>query len=198
MTSNCSLLYIWNYLANPYRSSEEFTNSTLSTIASETLAASWEAWVYFNTGTGNNQIIIGNAYSNGGVLLRTTGTSHPPADRVRLLYFTNGSNGTGVDSVSTLTTGWHHIVGTYNGNGLNHSNCGLYIDGQSSAVTDPTFGNPTTIPQSQDFGIGGIGDESGQYNWDGKIAEVRVYSKVLTAAEISQNFNATRAKYGVW
>ena len=32
---------------------------------------------------------------------------------------------------------------------------------------------------------------------DGQIAEVRVYKRRLSVGEISQNFNATRSKYGV-
>ena len=174
-------------------------NSTLSTVADETLPASWEAWVYFNAGIGNNQTIIGNSFSSGGVLLRTTGSSHPPADRIRFVYFINGSNGTGVDSASALTTGWHHIVGTYNGNGLTTSNFGLHVDGYPISTTDPTFGSPSgsSIPQTQDFGIGGLPNEAGNYFWNGKIAEVRVYKKSLTATEVLQNFEATRGKYGL-
>ena len=170
-------------------------NSTLSTIASETLPASWEAWVYFNAGTGDNQIVIGNAFNNGGVHIRTTGTSHAPADRIRFLYFQNGGNGTGVDSAAALTTGWHHIVGTYNGNGLTTSNFALYVDGSPASTTDPTFGTPTSIPKTQNFGIGGTPDEGGQMFWNGKIAEVRVYQKVLTAAEVNQNYNVGKSEY---
>ena len=172
-------------------------NSTLSTIASESLPASWEGWVYFNTGTGLNQTIIGNSFTGGGVLLRTTGTSHAPADRIRFVYFQNGGNGTGVDSAAALTTGWHHIVGTYNGNGLTTSNFALYIDGQVASTTDPTFGTPTSIPQTKDFGIGGIPDEAGSYYWNGKIGEVRVYNRALTSVEVSLHWLITKSKYGL-
>ena len=172
-------------------------NSTLSTVASETLPASWEAWVYFNAGTGNNQIIIGNAFNNGGVHIRTTGTSHAPADRIRFLYFQNGGNGTGVDSAAALTTGWHHIVGTYNGNGLTTSNFALYVDGSPASTTDPTFGTPTSIPKTQNFGIGDCPDEGGQSFFNGNIGEVRIYSAVLSGSEVLRNFESTRGKYGV-
>ena len=171
-------------------------NSTLSSVASHNLPASWEAWVYFNT-SNNNQTIIGNAFVNGGVLLRTTGTSHSPANRIRWVYFQNGGNGTGVDS-AVLTSGWYQFVATYNGSGLSHSNFGLYINGVAAAVTDPTFGSPSTIPQTQDFGIGGLPDESaGSYYWAGKIAIVRVYSKLLSATEVLQNYNANKGRFGL-
>jgi hypothetical protein len=32
--------------------------------------------------------------------------------------------------------------------------------------------------------------------WDGKIAEVRVYSTSLTGAEVLNNYNSTKARYG--
>ena len=35
------------------------------------------------------------------------------------------------------------------------------------------------------------------YELDGRIGEIRFYNRALTATEVSQNFNATRAKYGV-
>ena len=170
-------------------------NSTLSSIASHNLPASWESWVYFNT-SNNNQVIIGNGYNAGGVHIRTTGTSHSPANRIRFLYFQSGSKGTGVDS-AVLTAGWYQFVATYNGSGLSHSNFGLYINGVAAAVTDPTFGSPSTIPQTKNFGIGAIPDESGQHYWNGKIAIVRVYSKLLSATEVKQNFEAHKGRFGL-
>ena len=170
-------------------------NSTLSSIASHNLPASWESWVYFNT-SNNNQVIIGNAFNAGGVHIRTTGTSHSPANRIRFLYFQSGGHGTGVDS-AVLTAGWYQFVATYNGSGLSHSNFGLYINGVAAAVTDPTFGSPSTIPQTQNFGIGAIPDEAGQHYWNGKIAIVRVYSKLLSATEVKQNFEAHKGRFGL-
>ena len=37
---------------------------------------------------------------------------------------------------------------------------------------------------------------SGNDNY-GYIGEIQIYSKVLSSTEISKNYNATRAKYGV-
>jgi hypothetical protein len=76
----------------------------------------------------------------------------------------------------------------------------LYLDGYPTSTTDPTFGSPSgsSIPQTQDFGIGGLPDEFGNIiPLTGKIAEVRVYEKVLSILEVNQNFEATRSKYGV-
>ena len=43
------------------------------------------------------------------------------------------------------------------------------------------------------YGIGGTGGE-----WlNGKVGECRIYSAALSGSEVSQNFEATRGKYGV-
>jgi hypothetical protein len=44
-----------------------------------------------------------------------------------------------------------------------------------------------------------IGSEpgGGSYEWTGNIGSVMLYNKVLTAAELLQNFNATRTKFGI-
>jgi hypothetical protein len=38
---------------------------------------------------------------------------------------------------------------------------------------------------------------SGGRNWNGRIASFVAYSRVLTAVEILQNFNAIRGRYGI-
>jgi len=160
--------------------------------------ATWEVWVNLNT-SNNNEVFIGSAFANGGVHMRKTGTSHAPANRIRFLYFQSGGAGTGFDSSSTVSAGWHQIVGTYNGFGLSNSNFGYYLDGAPAATTDPTFGTPTTIPtdaSSRRFTIGTAGGESAGW-FSGSIAIVRVYERVLSASEINTNFNVNRGRFGI-
>jgi hypothetical protein len=47
--------------------------------------------------------------------------------------------------------------------------------------------------------IGVYGGYSGSrgYYYDGSLSICRVYGRALTAAEITQNFNAIRGRYGV-
>ena len=44
-----------------------------------------------------------------------------------------------------------------------------------------------------------IGKASGvnQLVWDGNISQVSIYNRALTAAEVQQNFNALRSRYGI-
>jgi len=61
---------------------------------------------------------------------------------------------------STLTTGWHHVV-----------------------ITDTTGVDPTS-----DFEIGGVTPNSTDY-FDGKLDDVRIYNRVLSAAEIKRLYH---------
>jgi hypothetical protein len=128
--------------------------------------------------------------------MRLTGTTHAPADRVRFLYFSDGSNGTGVDSVATFTSGWQNFVVTYNGQGTSHSNFKMYVNGQQVSVTDPTFGSPTSVRTVTNFSIGAAAAENAAY-YNSNISQVSIYNRVLTDEEILRNFNVHKGRYGL-
>jgi hypothetical protein len=169
-------------------------NTNFSDYVGVSLPATWEAFVYLNT-SNNNETIIGSAWATGGVLFRKTGSPHTPSNRIRFLYFTNGSNGTGFDSQSTFASGWHHFVATYNGSGISYGNFDFYHNGIIANITNPTFGNPTTIP-NKTFNVGGISAENTGY-WSGNIAYVKLYNKLLSADQILDNYNATKGRFGL-
>tara|TARA_R110000796_G_scaffold247356_1_gene372773 strand:- start:282 stop:2009 length:1728 start_codon:yes stop_codon:yes gene_type:complete len=86
-----------------------------------------------------------------------------------------------VTSTTSIADGsWHHVVATYNG-----SVAAIYIDGNLNISSGRsgifTPGNIT---------IGSSGGSSEFFN--GKIASTRIYEKALTAAEVQQNYNATK------
>ena len=97
------------------------------------------------------------------------------------------------DTVTGLiqTGQWYHLVATHDGNDAK-----IYVNNvlnktQSSSISSlPDTGNiPTRI---------GYRYRNSDVNYsDGRIAELRAYSKTLSATEVLQNFNATRSKYGV-
>jgi hypothetical protein len=77
----------------------------------------------------------------------------------------------------------------------------LYVNGVKVATRTDTF--TSTISNSQELWIGrsaftggGI-RPTGSYPYDGDIGQVFVYDAVLTPAEVLQNYNATRATYGL-
>ena len=82
---------------------------------------------------------------------------------------------------------WEHYVITYNS-----SNFGL-----ASSYTAYKNGSSGTIADDGGTVLSGQHSDNALTGHDMEIGEFRIYDKVLTATEVSQNFNATRGKYGV-
>ena len=81
---------------------------------------------------------------------------------------------------------WHQIVYTYdNGTGK------IYLD--SILKNTNSF---TKCNDAEEIIIGGE-TEGGGFYFDGHISSVSFYNRVLTATEISQNFNALRGRFGI-
>jgi hypothetical protein len=82
---------------------------------------------------------------------------------------------------------WHMGAFTFDG-----TTGRLYLNG--SQTTSGTPSGTITLNSTQNLWIGGR--VQGNY-FAGDVAQVTVYSRALTAAEILQNFNASRGKYGI-
>jgi hypothetical protein len=68
-----------------------------------------------------------------------------------------------------------------------------YINGVNVLTTSTTINSNTT-----NTGRIWIGRYSvGNFQWNGNIYTFKAYNRALTAEEISQNFNATRSRYGI-
>ena len=81
---------------------------------------------------------------------------------------------------------WFYFAATYD-----QSNVKVYIDG---ALITTRAETKTLYNSTADFYIGAI-NTSSQYPLNGNIAQVSIYNKALTAAEIQQNYNATKGRY---
>jgi hypothetical protein len=84
-------------------------------------------------------------------------------------------------------TAWHHVVVTYS------STTGtiVYVDGAVSGTNAST----ANLAAGSTFYIGR--GESTSYMHNGSIGVVRFYNTALTLAQVNQNFNALRSRYGV-
>ena len=81
---------------------------------------------------------------------------------------------------------WNHVVGTYDGTDLK-----IYLNGSLDGTTNApgTMGSNTI-----DVRIGSTNDD---IEYDGNIAISRIYNRALTATEITQNYNATKGRFGL-
>lgn len=83
---------------------------------------------------------------------------------------------------------------------------GAYINGvQNAALTNhgittntPSFGNgsiPLSLMTLYPYGSGWAGNTG--FSIQGNVGSLRIYNRVLTAAEVSQNYQATKSKFGL-
>ena len=94
-------------------------------------------------------------------------------------------------SSSSLNPGtnssWHHLVSTYNG-----STATLYVDG-TAVASSCSFTSPGTVTGTLAIGtcayLTGDCANTGAGAWDGQIQDLRIYSRVLSATEISSLYN---------
>jgi hypothetical protein len=84
---------------------------------------------------------------------------------------------------------WYQYVATYN-NGSKK----IYLNG--ALVSTQTYSGPGDFSNNNNVLIGRrFGDASRSLRGD--ISNVKIYNREITAAEVSQNFNALRGRYGL-
>jgi hypothetical protein len=178
----------FKYTSSDYISFANTTDFMFLNTAPYTL----EAWIYPTRNPGDsNWTGIFNRESNPGVgrdgyniyFLGSSGTSTLFATE-RFTAGVAAAPNISLDQ-SVSVNNWHHIVATYDGAVLR-----LYRNTVLASTANST-GNITN--QSATLTIGTRGGQ----RFDGKIGIARIYNKALSAAEIQQNFNATRARYGI-
>ena len=139
-------------------------------------------WFYKTSSAGE---YISDARNNGGQWFLTNYINY------NITY--QGSLGYNYDDVYTTNSpnflnNWQHMVVTSEDTGSK-----LYLNGQEVL----NYGRQDSI--DEDFGvnfrIGTRYTTSGQ--WTGYMGLISAYDRVLAAAEIQQNFEATRSRYGV-
>jgi len=120
------------------------------------------------------------------------------SDEMVLFYqITNGSTTFEAFSKEKLgtTTGdnlWHCVVGVTD---IVSSKIFLYYDGEY--VAEKAFtGTPVVPAANLRLGSGYGGPTSTDYGFSGQYGTFRIYGEALTAAQIKQNFNQQRSRFG--
>jgi hypothetical protein len=90
-----------------------------------------------------------------------------------------------------LATGnWYHVMMTFTTTtGTPSNNAIIYLNG-SSVLT-------TTVKQLATSFNFQIGAQNGSQNLNGSIASGHIYNRALSAQEVSQNYNATKTRFGL-
>lgn len=91
-------------------------------------------------------------------------------------------------------TTWYNIVMTYNG----AAGIATYVNGTAGGTQAGAKQNPgsTFLSMGKPDGVGGYLNGVTNY-FNGYIGAWKIYNRALTLAEVTQNFNALRGRYGV-
>ena len=128
--------------------------------------------------------------------------SDSSGDTISFRNVNNGVNNLQFDNAGGLSIrdgAWHHVVFTADSSGTR-----IYVDG--SELTVPTYQNgfPTTtieMPTSlNQFSIGANEDDTapgGQWFLNGQINQVRVFTSAVSASQVTELYNETKADNSV-
>jgi hypothetical protein len=165
----------------------DYVTSTSNINITGSSPRTFECWVYVSQSIDRN--VMGGGTETNGTMFDTIIWSQGGYLRVIGHYY-----GGGFDTTSTLPSRntinlsqWNHIVHIYDG-----TVCSLYTNGifSNSSTLPLTTGNNTVKL--------GRGNFSGGYNsFPGRGGIFRVYNRALSQQEITQNYNATKTRFGL-
>lgn len=151
-----------------------------------------ETWVKLDSAlvAGPNAIVT-NVYDGASKLNYALGSMNVANTNTYAAFF-DGSGWHLHSTGQALTLGvWYHLVGTYDGATLSHYVNGSLSNTLSYAGTPQSGGN-TRIARRWDDVANAADNFVG-----GSIPIVRIYNRALNQAEVTQNFNQSRARYGI-
>lgn len=155
-------------------------------------ALTYEAWVFIDPAfnTGERRIISkDNFYQPGIRKAIALKTSSPDISRknghAAFVVVIGEGNYDQIESPSSLTSGWHHLVGIRDTVAERFE---LYVDGVLVTSKKPTvFGSiDSAIPTV----IGQVSPSFNKEFYNGKIDEVRIYNRALSAEEIKEHYES--------
>jgi hypothetical protein len=87
---------------------------------------------------------------------------------------------------------WYHLTFTTEYDGTNTTSK-IYINGVLN--NSGSFTGSQTEYFRSPFAIGDGRNYASWYPFNGEVSNVKIYNKTLTAAEVLQNFNATKSRF---
>lgn len=162
-----------------------------STSTSLAAASTWtiEAFIYYNgtNSSGLPCIFTDVYYGTTGTIQWALGSLNGGGSTtLQAGYFSGGWFTTPVQS--PLTSGnWYHVVGTYDG-----TNIKLYINGSLNQTTASS-----TAPVRNAGGHRIMRRWDTADYWGGNLAVLRIYNSALSLTDVSQNYSAQKARFGL-
>ena len=90
--------------------------------------------------------------------------------------------------------GFFQVIAEFNFS--DYTNNRLWINGVSKTLSNQK-GTNIQRTQSNNFGIGYNGWNTGSQTWNGSITSILVYDRAFTDSEVLQNYNAQKSRFGI-
>ena len=169
-------------------SSSQYGETSTSLPATSTWTI--ETFIYYNAtnNSGYPCIFTDNFPGNSGTIQWALGALSDPggAQQLQVGYYSSGWFTT--PQQTPLSSGnWYHITGTYDG-----TNIKLYING---SINQTTASSTAPVHNSGGHRIMRRWDDV-EY-WGGNLAILRLYNSALSSTEVSQNYSAQKARFGL-
>ena len=145
---------------------------------------SMNMWVYFDTLAADQGVIGKRGWEY---------SVHTIANSSTLYFYCWSQAGSNVylNASSIAASTWYNFCWTADG-----TNSILYRNGSSVSTNTKTSLSMSNTAVQLTVGRGGQ-SSTGNAFMNGRVGNVSMYNRALTADEIAQNFNATRGRYGI-
>jgi prepilin-type N-terminal cleavage/methylation domain-containing protein len=108
----------------------------------------------------------------------------------------NFSNDLSYNTTQFTSGTWWNICLTYSGGGANTTNKRMFINGAQITWSGGAGAAVISLPANTNVSIGRDGPRNGAY-FPGRISSFAIYNRAISTTEVTQNFNATRGRYGL-
>ena len=92
---------------------------------------------------------------------------------------------------------WVNVCWVKNTTSFTTSTLKVYINGVEFPLTTTVRNNSSTVNITSGLAVGRITDTVNSYHAPGQVSVTSVYNRALSAAEVQQNFQALRGRYGI-
>lgn len=180
-TSGSAAAFTFVPASSQYASANDLGNMSTWTI---------ESWFQVTSSlSGVISTVVCNQYDLTSKLNFSMGTNRATSNYNLCVGFFDGAWRNTNGFAPSLNT-WYHVVGTYDGTTVKQY-VNNALDTSLTYSGTPQSGGEVRIGRRWDDTV------SSANLFPGKISVIRIYNRALTVNEISQNFSATRSRYGI-
>jgi hypothetical protein len=170
-----------------FNGSNQFVSNTLPNLGiSGNAAITLSCWFYTSASSFATLLSYG-----GGAAAGDTFSLIVDANGVISVHF-NGGNGTLSSSNVFLPNTWNNFTATKTPGAAN-TTTKLYLNGIELTISSSTTITPNFIPNV--LNVGRWVDATYGFFYPGRISQVSIYNRALSAAEVAQNYNALKSRY---